>query len=220
MIPGAETALVETFKWVWKFFGKDITKNTTKKAKDKWESFGFEKAAQKYADKMKDLYGTMKIWRMASPIELEGIFTHINILCKQSAFRRGVTDQLEKIYLDKASFGDSIEKGLDGLRVVNENGKLFILGKPGTGKTTFLKYVTLRAIDGKMESYIPIFVTLRDFSESGKSLFDFIAEQFLICDFPDAQTFIKAILKEGKTVILCDALDEVSKEGGIRNKVK
>ncbi|MCP4345803.1 MAG: NACHT domain-containing protein [Desulfobacterales bacterium] len=168
---------------------------------------------------MKDLYGSTKIWRMESPVDLEGIFTHVNVLCRLSAFRRDITEQLEKIYLDKAKFGDIIEHGLEGLRAVNENDKLFILGKPGAGKTTFLKHVTLQAISGRLESYVPIFVTLRDFSESGKLLYDFIVEQFDICDFPDAQPFIKTVLKLGKAIILCDGLDEVNKDGGVRDRV-
>ncbi len=173
---------------------------------------------QKYLDRMKALYGTMQIWRMATPVTLEDIFTHVNVLSTPSAFRRGPWELLEEIYRRKTSFGKAIEKGKDGLKAVQEAQKLFILGKPGSGKTTFLKHVTLKATEDKLD-YVPIFVSLRSFSESGLSLFDFITRQFEICDFPDAQPFITDILKQGRAIILCDALDEVNKEKGLRNQV-
>ncbi|MCB0853498.1 MAG: hypothetical protein KDD63_14830, partial [Bacteroidetes bacterium] len=46
----------------------------------------------------------------------------------------------------------------------------------------------------------------------GKSLFDFIVNEFDICSLPDAEPFVTNLLKIGKAQILLDALDEVQVE--------
>jgi predicted NACHT family NTPase len=86
-----------------------------------------------------------------------------------------------------------------------------ILGKPGAGKTTFLKYLTLQALDGNLkQSGIPIFVGLKEWSDSGQSLIDFIVDIFDVCDFPNAHPFVVRLLTQGRALILLDGFDEVS----------
>jgi len=209
---GAEIAIgkafFDVFKWAWKEFP----------AKSVWHKFQFKSAAKAYAEKMEKRYGKMQLWKMNAPTTVDKIFTQVNILQKQSAFRSIPKAQLEDIYLNKAGFGEVIEKGKDGMAVVKELDRLFILGKPGAGKTTFLKHIALEAIGGQFEA-IPIFVRLRELSESRQSLFDFILEQFDICGFPEAAPFIETILKKGKAIVLFDGLDEINKADGLRDKV-
>ncbi|GAG12436.1 unnamed protein product, partial [marine sediment metagenome] len=88
--------------------------------------------------------------------------------------------------------------------------KYIILGKPGSGKTTFLKFLVLQALDGKTEKKpIPIFITLKDFADANTSLIDFIVRQFSNCDFPDPVPFITKMLETGRCLVLLDGLDEV-----------
>lgn len=201
-------AFFDVFKWAWKEFP----------AKSVWSKFKHKTAAEAYAKKMKKRYGIMHLWKMSAPTSVEQIYTQVNVLKKQSAFQNIPKDQLEKIYLNQTGFGEVIEAGKDGMLAVREHDRLFILGKPGAGKTTFLKHITLEAIAGKLEA-IPIFVRLRDFSESEQALMGFITEQFDICGFPEAQPFIETILKKGKAIVLFDGLDEVNKENRLRDKV-
>ena len=58
---------------------------------------------------------------------------------------------------------------------------------------------------------IPIFVSLRQYAETGKSLLDFIVDEFAVCGFPDARPFVEALLQAGKALVLFDGLDEVGK---------
>jgi len=209
---GAEIAIgkafFDVFKWVWDKFP----------AQSVWNKFKHKTAAKAYAQKMKKRYGMMQLWHMSAPTSVEKIFTQVNVLKKQSAFQNTPKDQLEEIYLNQAPFGGIVKKGKDGMAAVAEHHRLFILGKPGAGKTTFLKHIVLEAIADKLEA-IPIFISLREFSESKQSLIALITEQFDICNFPEAQPFIETILKQGKAIVLFDGLDEVNKEGGLRKKL-
>ncbi len=54
-MPGTETAIVESGKWLWKTFGKDVAKRAGKKAGEKWKKFRYDKAERKYAEKVRRL---------------------------------------------------------------------------------------------------------------------------------------------------------------------
>jgi predicted NACHT family NTPase len=82
-----------------------------------------------------------------------------------------------------------------------------VLGKPGAGKTTFLKYLAMQCITGNFAAdKVPFFVTLKDFAEAeGKpGLVDFLAGA-------NSQT-LHQILTVGKALVLLDGLDEVREE--------
>ncbi len=213
----AGAAMLKTFQWVWDNFGKEISQSASGAIQKKWKSFQYKSAATAYAQQMKKRYGQMQLWKMSAPTSVDQIFTQVNILEKQSAFRHLPKAQIEKMILNEASFGETVEKRKDGMAVVRENNRLFILGKPGAGKTTFLKHITLQAIKGKIDA-IPIFVTLQELSESQLTLMDFITQQFDICGFPEALPFIETLLKEGKAIVLFDGLDEVNTAQGLRDK--
>jgi hypothetical protein len=103
----------------------------------------------------------------------------------------------------------------------NNNNHYYILGDPGTGKSTFLKYLAYSASIGKIQK-LPIFVSLNTFANSKKELLDFLVEEFDICDLPDAQPIIEYLLQNGQTIVLFDGLDEVkefSPSGKSRNEV-
>ncbi len=130
------------------------------------------------------------------------------------------------MYRQNKSCGEIKTEQKKGMDAVKEIDKLFIFGKPGAGKTTFLKYITLQAIRGKLEpTRLPIFVPLKEFSDKLKkskmslTLWDYIIEQFDICDFPEADNFLEHLLKKGKAIVLCDGLDEVNEENDLRKDV-
>ena len=75
------------------------------------------------------------------------------------------------------------------------------LGKPGAGKTTFLKYLTLQACAGKVITSAkkrPIFVSLKEWIDSGtEELIPFLAQQFKICEFPKSGLYRVICSKRG-----------------------
>src|SRR5918911_32635 len=161
---------------------------------------------EKYGAKIKKLYGTMQIMGMAEPVPLDDIFTDAYMLDKPTAFGRFDIERLKQVAAIDPDAPPPNAERVNGLRLVKEKGNLFILGKPGAGKTTFLKYIALQAAEQNIDK-IPIFITLKHWADSGLELMPFIAERFDICGFPEAQPFVEELLKSGSAIVLFDGLD-------------
>jgi ATPase subunit of ABC transporter with duplicated ATPase domains len=130
-------------------------------------------AAKKYVDRLEKRYNVMRIFGMHEPMPLKNIFVQVNILEKPSSFvRRSVESLNESFFRNDRSLVKTLETK-NGIDVVNEIKKLIILGKPGSGKSTFLKYLLLQSLEQKLQNNcIPIFVNLKDWSDSENSLID------------------------------------------------
>jgi predicted NACHT family NTPase len=76
----------------------------------------------------------------------------------------------------------------------------------------------MQACIGKVAK-TPIFVSLKDWSDSASELMTYLAHQFEICGFPDSQAFITHILEQGHALVLFDGLDEVNQEGSKRARM-
>ncbi|MCT7985126.1 NACHT domain-containing protein [Laspinema sp. A4] len=154
--------------------------------------------------------GTMKVLDMTHPIEVDDIYTHVHIL-ENITGRRGkrIAELLQECNAyDWERFGlgkRTEEPPITGLKAVADYSKLTILGKPGAGKTTFLKYLGIQCIEGKfLGDRLPIFITLKDFAEEANqlSLLEYIANFNKVLS-------LQEILQQGKALVLLDGLDEV-----------
>ena len=114
------------------------------------------------------------------------------------------------------------------LEVLKRNSGVVVLGDPGAGKTTFLKYIALRLARGEggaigLEDRLPILLPLAAYAnalqEEDVPLDDFIAEYFndIGADLPVGPMLGEA-LRAGRALILLDGLDEV-KYLNMRNTV-
>lgn len=202
--------------WAWDKYGKALADKAAGAVKGGWEKFKWKKASDDYRAKIKKLYGTMQIMGMAEPVPLDDIFTDAYMLDKPTAFGRFDIERLKQLSADPDEPPPQAKR-VNGLRLVREKGNLFILGKPGAGKTTFLKYIALQAAEQNIDK-IPVFVSLKQWADAGSELLDFISERFDICDFPDARPFVEELLKSGSAIVLFDGLDEVNQESGQRDK--
>jgi hypothetical protein len=194
--------------WHWEHFAGQRPEAT-------WPEFDWHAAATAYCHRMADLYGTTRVLGKPGPVPLEGIFTDLFILDRPTAFRRFDIFQLK-------ADPDQLDpkQRMPGLKVVTgpNSNRLFLLGQPGAGKTTFLKYLTLQAVQGKLDK-TPIMIGLKEWSDSGLTLMPFIVKQFEICAFPDAQPFIEQLLESGQALVLFDGLDEVNVENSHRARI-
>ncbi|CAN1209639.1 Transcriptional regulator [Tumidithrix helvetica PCC 7403] len=170
--------------------------------------------------------GTMRVLDMPQPIALigeNGIYTNVNILERPTRLR---TEQ-ELLNDEGIHLVDERLRSIDcqpGLDVVRNHPRLMILGKPGAGKTTFLKNLAMQCITGSFAAdKVPFFVTLKDFAEAPESL---TLVEYLAKSLSSLQTqpfherlsgistvkSVQQLLQNGRSLVLLDGLDEVRKE--------
>jgi len=152
--------------WIWDNIGKDFVKemlikistDATDVVKDfsqkQWDKVEWSIASKKYRERVYGLYHTMRMLGNPNPVNIDRIYTDVYILDKPSAYLRYDIDRLQN--KDLPAFSTLINQPkANALDLIQQQKRLFILGKPGAGKTTLLKYVTVLATKA-----VPMGVTL------------------------------------------------------------
>ncbi|MBD1920858.1 NACHT domain-containing NTPase [Microcoleus sp. FACHB-831] len=176
---------------------------------------------EKIKPSIQERCGTMRVLDMTQPIGLNDIYTNVNILEKITGLRRKEITELLQNYnsedFDRFGLGRVTEERVPGLDAVSKYNKLMILGKPGAGKTTFLKHIAIQCIGGEFQAKrVPIFVTLKDFSETANqpTLLKYIRQQFSA--WGDVERLhapsLDEVINHGRALVLLDGLDEVREE--------
>ncbi len=120
---------------------------------------------------------------------------------------------------EEEDLGRGLSEPQPVLDLMRENDGLIILGDPGAGKTTFLKYLTLKLAQGDGEELdlgarLPLLVPLSAYAtalaEKNVRLDEFIADYFCerVADLP-IDKMLEAALEQGRALVLLDGLDEV-----------
>jgi formylglycine-generating enzyme required for sulfatase activity len=112
--------------------------------------------------------------------------------------------------------------------------RLVVLGDPGSGKTTFLKYVALALAEGPIVAHdrlglnfeadpdarpwLPVLFPIAAYVEALKetpnlALRDFLPAYFRGRALPDLEPLLRSELKAGRCLLLLDGLDEVGSPG-------
>ena len=171
-------------------------------------------------DKIQMLYGKMLLLDISQPVDIENLYVDVNILEEITGFRWKELSDLVPGFnpgaddFDRLGLGKVCQQRVSGLKAVKEHDRLMVLGKPGAGKTTFLKHIAVECNKGEFQSNrIPIFIPLKIFAEDAKSADDFcllqyIHKEFTSCGIAD-QSVTETVLRQGRGLILLDGLDEV-----------
>lgn len=88
--------------------------------------------------------------------------------------------------------------------IFSDHGKVAIVGNAGSGKTTFLKYLTLKTINE--DNIIPIYIELRLFDSQRGSFGNYVAS--LISSIYISE--LKELFKTEKFLFLLDGFDEIN----------
>lgn len=164
----------------------------------------------------------MPLWGVDHWVPLGDLFVDVNILEQVSNSRRSELKDLWQDFtngnfnyrsLDLIGSGEKRER-VPGLSVLERNTNLMVVGKPGSGKTTYLQRIVTECSDGKLQAWkIPLLIKLREFVEDGRK-YGYNLEQFLgqLWQLGDAD--IELVLSQGKALMLLDGLDEVVREAG------
>lgn len=186
--------------WLWEKYGKDFIDSLSSSAMNKWGAFKewrlWNEAAERYRLNLKRQCETIRLLGKSQPVELESIFTDVFLLDEITARQRFDIDTLRQENPRRNEHTRNLKR-ISGFELVKQGGNLFILGKPGAGKSTFLKYVTLQVVRGEIDN-IPMLISLKEWADSGiNEILPFIAKQFEICGFPEAYSFIEYLLETG-----------------------
>ncbi|MDI6784838.1 MAG: NACHT domain-containing protein, partial [bacterium] len=191
-----------------------------------WEEYDY---FNKYCSAMKQEFAEIKdvsaIGQRES-VPLDRIYVSLRLIEPEQSRGKEELDRIpEKIYEDK--FHKEIEpeetnknkwefkeKIYNAEKAVKEFKKLVIVGVPGSGKTTLLRHLALKSCIENLEQQervsVPIYISLREFADSGEELRPYLDQVFEKYQFPEARTYLEKELTDGKCRILLDGFDELA----------
>ncbi|MFP5274286.1 NACHT domain-containing protein [Coleofasciculus sp.] len=182
-----------------------------------------------YQDKLETQSSTVPLWDLPKPISLKDIYIDVEVwqdIPNRRWLDLGDWQRHFQVNWDRGyglnPDGTALERVL-AMAVLTRQRHLMIWGKTGTGKTTFLQYLTTQCHQGRFApDQVSIYIELRALVEDGNrlSLLDYICQELSDCGV--SRETVKTLLQEGKLLILLDGWDEVapSRRFSLFNKLR
>jgi predicted NACHT family NTPase len=173
-------------------------------------------------DKINYQCGILQLLDVSRPIELKQIYTDINILesvPSQQKLDISTLDNFTPEEVDQTNLSKITKTQVSGTEAVEKYHKIRVLGKLGSGKTTFLKCLMLQCNQGTFAAnQVPVFITLRDFAatyhqQGQPDLVAYIHQEFSTSDISQL-AILKKLLQSGRMFICIDGMDELCPEDG------
>ena len=181
----------------------------------------FKKYRRKHFKSLKSSLDSTKILGMSEPIPIVDIYSPSFV--STTIHRRLYEKNWHSLGKHPYDF-DIIRRKMTSDKVqadeyVESHKRVVILGSPGSGKTTFLRFLGLAYSDEKIfkstnlkTSLFPIFISMLAFYQkidSNISLLDYIIQNLERKTDQYASYFLKRVFEKGLSVVLLDGLDEV-----------
>lgn len=178
-----------------------------------------QKLRSAHYDKIQAQCGTLHLLDVARPIDLNDLYVDVNILEEMTSKRWLEINHLQNLHpqeFDRFGLGKVRQERVAGLDAVGKYSKMMVLGKPGSGKTTFLQSIAISCNQGIFQpDCVPIFLSLKNFAEDTRgstqiTLLNYLHEY--LKNFGISEQEMVTVFSQGKALILLDGLDEVSGE--------
>lgn len=161
---------------------------------------------------------TMQLLVVRRNVRNSGIYISLDLLKTSYLDIDAIADEenlhgeIDESNFDRFGFQVSHSQRLGGDVAVQQHSHLFVYGKPGSGKTTYLQWLASQCNEGTLlADHVPIFLTFKDFAEAENrpSLQTYIEQHLSSCQIANSNVVAERLLTVGKLLLLMDGFDEV-----------